>query len=80
MEAGVMRMRPVARIELPAGKSVRLAPGGLHVMLIDIKQPLKPGDKVPLTLTVQRADLTGRSVFTVQAEVRASAPDTAHNH
>jgi copper(I)-binding protein len=80
MEAGVMRMRPVARIALPAGKSVRLAPGGLHVMLIDIKQPLKPGDKVPLTLTVQRADLTGRSVFTVQAEVRASAPDTAHNH
>lgn len=49
MEAGVMRMRPVARIELPAGKPVKLAPGGLHIMLVDIKQPLKPGDKVPLT-------------------------------
>jgi copper(I)-binding protein len=80
MEEGVMRMRPVARIELPAGKPVKLAPGGLHIMLVDIKQPLKPGDKVPLTLTVQRADLASRSVFTVQAEVRNPSPEKAHHH
>ena len=80
MEEGVMRMRPVARIELPAGKPVKLAPGGLHIMLVDIKQPLKPGDKVPLTLTVQRADLASRSVFTVQAEVRNPGPEKAHQH
>jgi len=80
VEEGVMRMRPVARIELPPGKPVKLAPGGLHIMLIDVKQPLKPGDKVPLTLTVQRADLSGRSVFTVQAEVRAAAAENAHRH
>ena len=75
-----MRMRPVARIELPAGKTVTLAPGGLHIMLIDVKQPLKTGDKVPLTLTVQRADFSSRSVFTVQAEVRPAAADKAHRH
>ena len=80
LDDGVMRMRPLERIELPAGKAVVLAPGGLHVMLIDVKQPLKPGDKVPLTLTVQRADLGSRSVFTVQAEVRAAAAESAHRH
>ena len=48
-----MKMRPVARIELPAGKPVKLAPGRLHIMLVDIKQPLKLGNKVPLTLIVQ---------------------------
>ena len=80
MEEGVMRMRPVARIELPAGKPVKLAPGGLHIMLVDIKLPLKPGDKVPLTLTVQRADFSSRSVFSVQAEVRPAAAGSAHQH
>jgi hypothetical protein len=80
MEDGVMRMRPVGRIELPAGATVKLAPGGLHVMLVDLRQPLKPGDKVPLTLTVQRSDFASRSVFTVQAEVRPAVPDTGHRH
>lgn len=80
MEEGVMRMRPVARIELPAGKPVKLAPGGLHVMLVGIKQPLKPGDKVPLTLTVQRADLASRSIFTVQAEVRNPGSEKPRHH
>ena len=80
VEEGVMRMRPVARIELPQGKPVKLAPGGLHIMLVDVKQPLKPGDIVPLTLTVQRADSSGRSVFTVQAEVRSAAAENAHRH
>ena len=80
MEEGVMKMRPVARIELPAGKPVKLAPGGFHIMLVDIKLPLKPGDKVPLTLTVQRADFSSRSVFTVQAEVRPAAAGSAHQH
>ena len=79
MENGVMRMRPVGRIDLAAGQTVRLEPGGLHVMLVELKRPLKPGDKVPLTLTVQRADFS-RAVFTVQAEVRAAANATAHHH
>jgi copper(I)-binding protein len=80
MEEGVMRMRPVASIDLPSGKAVKLAPGGLHIMLFDLKQPLKPGDKVPLTLTIERADFSSRSVFTVQAEVRTAAAEAAHHH
>ena len=43
MEAGVMKMRPVARVELPGSKTVKLAQGGVHLMLIDLKKPLKPG-------------------------------------
>jgi copper(I)-binding protein len=77
IEGGVMKMRPVGRIELPAGKPVKLAPGGLHVMLMDLKRTLKPGDRVPLTLTVQRAD-SARVAFTIEAEVRTAAPEPAH--
>ena len=51
MDAGVMKMRAVPGLPLPAGKTVDLAPGGYHVMLMDLKQPLKDGEKVPLTLT-----------------------------
>jgi len=80
VEQGVMKMRPVDKIELPAGKAVKLAPGGLHAMLVDLKQPLKTGDKVPLTLTVQRPDAASRSVFTVQAVVRDGPAEKSHHH
>ncbi|MGH8660548.1 MAG: copper chaperone PCu(A)C [Burkholderiales bacterium] len=80
MEGGVMKMRPVARVELPAGKAVRLAPGGLHIMLVDLRQQLQPGDRVELVLTVQSADPASRSVFTVQAEVRNPGVEASHRH
>ncbi len=80
MEGGVMKMRPVARLELPAGKAVKLAPGGLHIMLVDLRRPLKPGDKVSLTLTVERADAASRSIFMVEAAVREAGPGTDHRH
>ncbi len=51
MDDGVMRMRQIAHIHLPPNKTVSLEPGGLHIMLFDLKAPLKPGDKVPMTLT-----------------------------
>jgi len=47
---GVMRMRRIEAVEVPAGTPVRLQPGGLHVMLLDLRRGLKEGDKVPLTL------------------------------
>ncbi len=53
MDEGVMRMRQIPAIDVPAGASVDLKPGGLHVMLIDLKQGLKQGDTVPLTLTFE---------------------------
>ncbi|WP_374682264.1 copper chaperone PCu(A)C [Accumulibacter sp.] len=69
MDGGVMKMRPVARLELPAGQTVQLAPGGYHVMLMKLKQPLKKGDSVPLTLHIEGPDKTMQAVE-VQAAVR----------
>jgi copper(I)-binding protein len=53
MDKGMMSMRPIAALPLPAGKTVTLQPNGYHVMLMDLKGPLKAGDKVPLVLTVE---------------------------
>ena len=52
-EGGVMKMRPVTNIPLPAGGKVELQPGSYHVMLLDLKHDLKPGDTVPVTLTFE---------------------------
>src|SRR5690242_3724318 len=52
MDNGVMRMRAIDRLALPAGKTVELGPSGYHVMLTGLQGPLNAGDKVPLTLTV----------------------------
>jgi copper(I)-binding protein len=56
VENGVMKMFPVEGVELPAGKPVKLAPGGYHVMLMDLQKPLNAGDKVPLKLTFELAN------------------------
>ena len=50
MEGDVMKMRAVAALELPAGKTVELKPGGYHVMLMDLKAPLKNDSTLPLTV------------------------------
>jgi len=56
MNNGVMTMRPIDKgLTIEPGKTVKLAPGGLHLMLLDLKSPLKQGDKVPLTLEFERA-------------------------
>lgn len=70
MDAGVMKMRPITGLDLPAGKMVELRPGGYHVMLIDLKQPIAEGATVPLTLTVE-TKAGKRSTIEVQASVRA---------
>lgn len=55
MDGNVMKMRAVAGLDLPAGKAVELKPGGFHVMLMDLKQELKPGQSVPVTLVIESA-------------------------
>ena len=55
MQGDVMRMRQVDGIDVPAGGTVTLAPGGLHLMLEELKAPLKQGETVPLVLTFQHA-------------------------
>jgi copper(I)-binding protein len=56
MSDGVMKMRPLeGGLTIDPGKTVKLAPGGLHLMMTDLKNPLKQGDKVPLTLQFEKA-------------------------
>lgn len=56
MAGGVMRMRPLEDgLAVPAGGTVSLKPGGFHIMLMDLKRPLKAGERVPLTLTFEGA-------------------------
>lgn len=55
MDGDVMRMRAVPVLDLPAGKTVQLKPGGYHVMLMELKQALPKGSTVPLTLTLRDA-------------------------
>ncbi len=47
---GVMRMRPVEKMPVPAGGVTKLQPGGLHLMLMELKRPLHAGEKMPITL------------------------------
>jgi copper(I)-binding protein len=54
-EGDVMRMRPVAKLEVPAGGVLEMKPGGIHIMLINLKRELRPGDRVPVTLTFAHA-------------------------
>jgi hypothetical protein len=69
MEGNVMRMRAIPKLDLPAGQTVELKPGGYHVMLIDLKAPLKKGDMVPVKLKVQGKDGKPAEIE-VKAEVR----------
>ncbi len=55
MDGNVMKMREVKAIDVPANGSVDLKPGGLHLMFMDIKTPLKAGEAVPVKLKFQKA-------------------------
>lgn len=64
-DQGVMRMRPVENMPIPAGGTTELKPGGLHLMLMMLKKPIKAGDKLPITLVFEDG-----SRKEIQAEVR----------
>jgi copper(I)-binding protein len=78
MDGDVMRMREIKALELPAGKLVTLAPGGLHLMLTGLKAPLKIGDKLPVKLRFEKAGEV-ELVFHVESKP-APATTTAHTH
>jgi copper(I)-binding protein len=77
MDGNVMKMRAVTGLELPAGKAVELKPGGYHVMLLDLKQELKAGESVPVTLVIEGAGGKRESVE-VKAPVKALADSSGH--
>jgi len=81
MKDGVMRMRAVAAVDLPAGKTVKLQPGGYHVMLFNLRQPLKPGAQIALELLVEYED-GEQTKLPIMADVRnldASKVDQHHH-
>lgn len=77
MNDNVMTMRQVPSLDLPAGKSVELRPGGYHIMLMDLKRQAKDGDVVPLTLEIEGAD-GKRQSLEVKAGVRPLNTGAAH--
>jgi periplasmic copper chaperone A len=81
MDGNVMKMRAIPGLDLPAGKAVELKPGGYHVMLMDLKQPLKAGETVPVTLVVESGGK--RETIEVKAPVKplqAGGDAKAHKH
>jgi copper(I)-binding protein len=79
MEKDIMKMRAVPGINIPAGRRTDLKPGGFHVMMMDLKQQIKEGDTVPITLVVE--DKTGkRETLEVKAPARPLASTGDSNH
>lgn len=82
MEGSTMRMRAIPGLELPAGQAVALKPGGHHLMLMDLKRPLKTGETVPVSLVIETAG-GQRETVQVQAVVRSMQGGAAaggHGH
>ena len=70
---GVMKMRPLDKgLTIEPGKTVKLAPGGYHLMLVDLKTPLKQGEQIPVTLEFEKA---GKAKVTLDVQgIGAQAP------
>ena len=69
VEEGIARMRHVPAVEVPPGETVRLEPGGLHVMLMGVSPRLDAGERLPVTLVFERA-----GAIAVSVPVRRSPP------
>ena len=73
MDNGVMKMRPVESIEVPANSVTELKSGGYHIMMFDVETLPEKGSKIPLSLTFEKAG-------EAQIEAVAGEPDSTHNH
>jgi hypothetical protein len=77
MDGSVMKMRALPNgLDLPAGKAVELKPGGYHVMLMDLKAPLKAGESIDLSLVVEGKD-GKKETIAVKAPVKPLGGDAA---
>lgn len=79
MDKDVMRMAAVPSLDIPAGKSVELKPGGYHVMLMDLKAPLADKTNVPITLTFENAKGV-KSQVELQVPVKSMTMPSQHKH
>jgi len=74
MDGGVMKMRAIPKLALPAGKATELKPGGYHVMLMALERTLAEGETVPITLTFE--DAAGkRQTVEIKAPVKPLTAD-----
>ncbi|MBI5319839.1 copper chaperone PCu(A)C [Bradyrhizobium sp.] len=81
MDGGVMKMRPLDKgLVIDPGKTVKLAPGGNHIMLMDLKNPLKQGDKVPVTLQFEKAGKVNVSLDVQSVGAKAPGGDDHSGH
>ena len=74
-DKGVMKMRPMPALPLEPGRTVAMAPGGYHIMMMGLKAPLKAGDAFPMTLRFEHA---APVTVTIQVEGRDGAMDHMH--
>lgn len=80
MDGNVMRMREVPHIDITAGSKITMKPGdGYHIMLIGLKQPLKAGDKVPLTLTFEKSGKVEIEALVEQKDLKATKEKMMHH-
>lgn len=79
-DGGVMKMRPVSAIEIKAKGEAVLKPGGLHVMMIDLKGPMKEGDSVPITLSFDDGSSKVVEAKVVRPMVAPAAAPMEHKH
>jgi copper(I)-binding protein len=77
---GVGRMVPVQAVDVPQGAEAKFAPGGLHVMLIGLKQPLVEGQEFPLTLTFEKAGAVTVEVAVEKTASHGAGGDMQHGH
>lgn len=76
MEDGIMRMRPVPEVVVPAGEEIRFRPGGLHVMIEDLERTLEAGDTVEVVLRLRNAGRLPVPALVVRyAELETSFPE-----
>lgn len=80
MSDGMMRMRQVEKIDLPAGQSVQLQPGGLHVMMIGLQQKLVPGEQIDLTLVFGDGSKLPLKVPVVKLQLKMQMQDAGMQH
>jgi copper(I)-binding protein len=77
---GVMRMRAAGPVSVAAGGSLAMKPGGLHVMLMGLKAPLRPGTKLPIVLRFEKAGLVRASLPVLPPGAQGPAAEYHHGH
>ncbi|MDO9074341.1 MAG: copper chaperone PCu(A)C [Rubrivivax sp.] len=80
MDGDVMRMRQIDAIVVPAGQTVELRPGGMHVMFMGLTNPLKNGDSFPLTLRFEKAGEVQVNVKVTPQAGPTAMPMGDHKH